>query len=390
MDAKVIAQSPIGSLIPISGTDGRTGDHYDSHAYLADVLPSSVELSNRTWAVVVEAESMLARLDQAAGQVPDPGLLRRPTLQREAQSTSALEGTFAPLEAVMESDDADWHELPSDLREIVNYVIAAEEAFEWIGERPITAGLIGSLQGVLVEGTSGQYSDAGGIRDRHVFIGPEDAPIEEARFVPAPFGDQLSRGFEAWVAWVDDPPEHMPAVVQAALAHYQFETLHPFSDGNGRIGRLLIVLQLMQLRILREPILVVSPWFETRRDQYQDELLRLTLTGDWDTWVRFFATGVRAAAQTTTQKIAALLAWQEHALEVVRTAGISGVAERVAGELIGGPVLRASTVKRRHDVSHQGAMNALRRLKEVGLVEERFSHGQITFTAQAVLALLRA
>jgi len=166
----------------------------------------------------------------------------------------------------------------------------------------------------------------------------------------------------------------MPAVVQAALAHYQFETLHPFSDGNGRIGRLLIVLQLMQLGILKEPILVVSPWFENRRSQYPDELLRLTISGDWDAWVRFFATGVRAAAQTTTQKVAAVLAWQEHALEEVRKAGIS-VAERVAGELIGSPVLRASTVRRRHGVRHQGAMNALRRLKEAGLVEERLRQG---------------
>jgi Fic family protein len=340
--------------------------------------------------MVVEAEAMLARLDQAARLIPTPALLRRPTLQREAQSTSALEGTFAPLEAVLESDVEEWDQLSSEVHEIVNYVVAAEEAFGWIGERPITAGLIGTIQRTLVQGTAGQYSDAGGVRDRHVFIGPKDAPIEDARFVPAPFGDQLIGGFEAWVEWVNHPPEDMPAVVQTALAHYQFETLHPFSDGNGRIGRLLIVLQLMQLGILKEPILVVSPWFESRRSKYQDALLSLTSTGDWDSWVQFFATGVRAAAQTTTQRIAALLAWQEHALGEVRSAGISGVAERVAGELIGGPVLRASTIKKRHDVSHQGAMNALRRLVEVGLVEERLSHGHILFTAPEVVALLRA
>jgi Fic family protein len=294
----------------------------------------------------------------------------------------------------LESDAEDWDRLSSEVREIVNYVSAAEEAFGWIGERPITAGLIGSLQPTLVQGTPGQHSDAGRVRERHVFIGPKDAPIEAARFVPAPFGDQLIGeligGFQAWVDWVNSPPEDMPAVVQAALVHYQFETLHPFSDGNGRIGRLLIVLQLMQLGILKEPILVVSPWFERRRSQYQDALLSLTRTGDWDSWVRFFATGVRAAAQTTTQKIAALLAWQEHALAEVRAAGMSGVAERVAGELIAGPVQRASMVKKRHDVSHQGAMNALRRLAEIGLLEERFSHGHITFTAPEVVALLRA
>lgn len=389
MNIAALRKSPIGELIPITGTDGRSGDEYHCHAYLAHALPSSVQLSNRTWSVVVEAQSMLARLDQATRLIPTPSLLRRPTLQREAQSTSALEGTFAPLEAVLESDAEDWDNLSSDVREIVNYVHAAEEAFGWIGERPITAGLIASLQRILVAGTAGQHSDAGGLRDRHVFIGPRDAPIAEARFVPAPFGDQLASGFEAWVKWVNDPPEDTPGVVQAALAHYQFETLHPFSDGNGRIGRLLIVLQLMQLGILREPILVVSPWFESRRTQYQDALLALTATGDWDSWVRFFATGIRAAAQTTTQKIGALLAWQERARATVRAARISGVAERVADELIGGPLLRASTISKRHGLSHQGAMNALRRLAEVGLLEERLSHGHIAFRAPEVIALLR-
>ena len=315
--------------------------------------------------------------------------MRRPALRREAQSTSALEGTFAPLEDVLESDVEDRAQLSLEMREILNYVAAAEEAFSWIADRPVTSGLIGNLQGILVQGTSGEYSDAGGVRDRHVFIGPRDAPIPEARFVPAPFGDQLRAGFEQWIQWVNRPRDDLPPVVQAALAHYQFETLHPFSDGNGRIGRLLIVLQLMQLRVLRHPILVVSPWFEARRTEYQDALLRLSITGRWDEWVRFFATGVASAATTTHGRVEALLAWQEEALERVRAAGISGVAERVAGELIGAPILRASQVAKRHDVSHQGAMNALRRLADVGIVAERARHGGVSFTADPVIALLR-
>jgi Fic family protein len=166
--------------------------------------------------------------------------------------------TFAPFEEVLESEIEDRAQLSLDLREILNYVVAAEEAFSWVQERPVTSGMVENLQRILLQGTPGQYSDAGRIRDRHVFIGPKDAPIEQARFVPAPFGDQLRAGFEDWVAWVNDPPADMPPVLQAALAHYQFETLHPFSDGNGRIGRLLIVLQLMREHVLSHPILVVS------------------------------------------------------------------------------------------------------------------------------------
>lgn len=388
MDLAALEKSPIGQLVPISGPDGRTGEYYEYFAYLAAPLPNAVELSSSTWTVVARAEAELARLDQAARQIPEPALLRRPALRREAQSTSALEGTFAPFEEVLESDIEDRAQLSLEMREILNYVVAAEEAFTWIRERPLTSGLIEGLQRILVQGTPGEYSDAGHVRDRHVFIGPKDAPISEARFVPAPFGDQLVSGFENWIGWINAEHDEMPSVVQAALAHYQFETLHPFSDGNGRIGRLLIVLQLMRLVVLRHPILVVSPWFEARRSAYQDALLSLSQTGRWDDWVRFFAAGVRAAAATTHSRVDALITWQEETLTHVRTAGVSGVAERVAGELIGAPILRASQVATRHQVSHQGAMNALRRLAELGIVQERLREGRVSFTAGPVVALL--
>lgn len=389
MDLAALRNSPIGRLVPISGTDGRTGEHYEYFAYLADPLPSGVPLTARAWTRVSEAEAALARLDQAARQIPDPSLLRRPALRREAQSTSALEGTFAPFEDVLDSEVEDRALLSLEVREILNYVVAAEEAFSWVLERPLTSGLIENLQGILVQETPGEYSDAGMVRDRHVFIGPKNAPIEEARFVPAPFGDQLRAGFEAWVDWVNEPPPDTPPVLQAALAHYQFETLHPFSDGNGRIGRLLIVLQLVRQDVLRHPILVVSPWFEARRAEYQDSLLRLSQTGEWDRWVEFFATGVGAAAADTHERIDALLSWQEEALASVRRARVAGVAERIAGELIGSPILRASHVTHNHGVSHQGAMNALRRLADLGLVVEQRRNGRISFVARRVIELLQ-
>jgi Fic family protein len=388
MDLAALRESPIGSLVPISGTDGRTGDPYEYYAYLAEPLPETVELTSATWTTVARAEAELARLDQAARQIPEPALLRRPALRREAQSTSALEGTYAPLEDVLGSDVEDRAQLSLEVREILNYVVAAEEAFSWIAERPVTTSLIENLQGILVQGTPGEYSDAGRVRDRHVFIGPRDAPIADARFVPAPFGDQLRAGVDDWIRWVNQSRDDMSPVVQAALGHYQFETLHPFSDGNGRIGRLLIVLQLMQLNVLRHPILVVSPWFEARRSEYQDALLQLSVAGHWSDWVQFFAAGVASAATTTHARVDVLISWQEETLARVRAERISGLAERVAGDLIGAPVLRAGQVARRHGVSHQGAMNALRRLSELGILVERTRNGTITFTADRVVALL--
>lgn len=390
VDLAALGDSPIGQLVPIVGTDGRTGDHYRYFAYLADALPATVELSAATWTAVTRAEAGLARLDQAARQIPEPSLLRRPALRREAQSTSALEGTFAPIEVVLESELEDRAQLSLEVREILNYVVAAEEAFSWVRERPLTTGFVEGLQRILVQGTPGEYSDAGRVRDRHVFIGSKDASIEEARFVPAPFGDQLRGGFETWIDWVNAPPQDLPPVVQAGLAHYQFETLHPFSDGNGRIGRLTIVLQLMMQGVLAQPVLVVSPWFEARRTEYQDALLRLSQTGDWDHWICFFATGVGAAASTTHERIDSLISWRETTLALVREAGVSGVAERVAGDLIGTPILRASAVAERHGVTQQGAMLALRRLASLGVVEEQSRRGRVRFTAREVVRLISA
>ena len=207
--------------------------------------------------------------------------------------------------------------------------------------------------------------------------------------MPPPPGDQLNAGVEQWAAWLAESRGEMPAVVQAALAHYQFETLHPFSDGNGRIGRLAIVLQLMRLRVLRDPLLVVSPWFEARRELYQDALLECTCKGDWDQWVRFFSAGIGASATSTRERVDALVSWRQEALDRVRAAGVSGVAERVAGELIGTPTVRASQVAKRHGVTHQGAMGALRRLADLGIVVEMVRNGRVSFTAAGVVDLLR-
>ncbi|MGA9285399.1 MAG: Fic family protein [Solirubrobacteraceae bacterium] len=388
MDKDSFRESPIGDLLRIAGTDGRTGKPYKTVAFLPHALPRSVALTPATWTAVARTEAELARLDQAARHIPEPALVRQSTLRREAQSTSALEGTFAAFEDVLASDVKDRAELSKEMREVLNYVVAAAQAFAWIEERPITVRMLCGLQRTLVDGTPSELADAGRIRDRQVFIGAPHAPIEQARYIPPPPGDQLAAGLDHWVAWMQEPRTEMPALVQAALAHHQFEALHPFSDGNGRIGRLVIVLQLMRLGVLRDPLLVVSPWFEARRADYHDQLLGLVRSGDWDRWVGFFADGVGASAVSTRERVEALLQWREQTLAKIRAAGVTGLAERVATELIATPTLRATGVAERHAVTHQGAIRALRRLAELGVVQERARQGRVAFTANEVLELL--
>lgn len=368
MEIDRFEQSPLGTLVPISGFDPRFNEDYDHWAFVPTPLPDEISLRTSTWAKASEAAIALGRLQEASGRLPNPGVFRTPALRREAVSTSALEGTFAPVEAVLEAEAAPDVPKSPQVREILNYVDAANYAFSRIVERPFSFPLLAEVQGILVRGTSGERSDTGQRRESLVIIGPQDARIEEARFIPPPADDRLQAGIDAWVEWVRNPPT-LPVVIECALTHYQFETLHPFSDGNGRIGRLVIVLELMLRGVLTEPVLTVSPWFEARRDQYQAELLAISMTGDWDPWVAFFASAVLERAEATIEQITNLEQWKEETLERLRSLRITGVARELAETLIAGVPVTARGVAETYGVTSQAAHNAINRLEEAGVLE---------------------
>jgi len=185
--------------------------------------------------------------------------------------------------------------------------------------------------------------------------------------VPPPPGDQLLAGVENLLDWINHPPD-IPTVVRAAMAHYQFETLHPFSDGNGRLGRLLVIVQLLRGAVIREPLLVVSPWFEQRRVEYQDRLFEQSRTGAWDQWVGFFAAGVAASAEESRVKVERLVELQDVLRRRVQHAGRRGKAEQVAADLIGNPYVTIPDVRRRYGLSRQGALNIVRTLQQIGVL----------------------
>ena len=373
MTLEALAQSPVGHLVAISGTDPGHGEHYEHQAFVPDPLPArlaELRLSPATWSAVVGAATALAKLDQAGRQVPSPQLLRRPTLRREAQSTSALEGTHAAFTDLLEADLSEGRGSRSaEVGEVLNYVQAAERAFDWIEQRPLTLGVLGELQRILVRGTPGELSDVGGIRDRQVFVGAQRRPITEARYVPPPPGDLLRSGVDAWLRWLNGPDD-IPAVVRAALAHYQFESLHPFSDGNGRLGRLIVVLQLMREEVLHYSLLIVSPWFEARRRQYQDELLRVSQTGDFDPWVRFFSDGLHAQAVETVKRIEALLDYQDELRTLIRDQRIRGVRAQIMEDIVGQPLIAVPWAKSRYGVSYQAVNEAVAKLVRDGILQE--------------------
>lgn len=251
-------------------------------AFSPDPLGEQPVLTGATWAAVTMASRALGRLSQASRQVPAPSLLRRPTLTREAQSTSALEGTYAPIAEVLssEAEDDDVQVTPQ-IREILNYIAAAELALGRIADgQSISTGMLEELHRTLVTGTQAETADTGRIRTVPVVIGSPGSAIEQARFIPPPPGLDLQASVRDLATWINLRENDRDPLVAAAMAHYQFETLHPFNDGNGRIGRLLVVAQLVSDGSLMEPLLSISPWFEARRVTYTDCLAEVIATGD--------------------------------------------------------------------------------------------------------------
>jgi Fic family protein len=391
MEVERLRGSPIGSLVRIRGHDARFMQDYDHWAYVPNPLPPTVELRPSTWSMVGEAMLALGRLDQAGRQLPDPALLRRPTLRSEAQATSALEGTYAALSDVLEAEPGDAPEqLSPQLREVLNYVRMAEFAYAEVVQRPISLGLVLDLHRLLVARTAADGPMAGAVRTHQAVIGGPRTPVPRARFVPPPPGPDLFEALRDWVSWVGEPSE-LNIVVRAALAHYQLEALHPFHDGNGRIGRLLIVLQLLRAGVFREPLLTISPWFESRRRDYQDHLQHLSETGDWDQWVAFFAEGVRDQAASTADKVSRLLAYQEATIRTARDQGLRGLVLDLVESLIGRPVFSISTVAELHAVTRQAASAAVGRLVDLKILRETTGGNYARlFAADEVVGILEA
>lgn len=384
MDLTAFTTASPGVLVPISGADPGHGE-WTHLAFVPHPLPAtSPELSGATYRVVADARAALATLDSTARRLPNPRIFRRPALQAEAQSTSALEGTYAPLAEVLTADED--QPASQDLREVLNYVTMADSAFAWIEEeRPLTVGLLGQLQAALVRGTAAENASSGAVRPDQVVVGRrrdaarQDFSIRAARFVPPPAGLDLQANVQQLLDWMGDADVHreIDPVVAAAMAHYQFETLHPFHDGNGRIGRLLIVVHLVKQAALLEPTLTVSPWFESRRVEYYDHLLAVSTDADWDSYIRFFARGLQASARRTHDRMARLADIQAAMKDRIRQSRLrADTAHALVDFAVSSVSFSVRAVERKLGVSYGRANTVVNQLVQLGLIAPlAASHG---------------
>lgn len=389
MDIEQFEQSPIGHLVPISGTDG-FGRDFDHFAYVPDLLPASLELSVESWNAVMEAGIALGRLDGEGRRLPNPMTLARPGIRAEAVSSSALEGTYTTLPQIMQSELFEDEETSSDVNEVLDYVRAAELGFRLIREgAPLGVNMIKRLhKQLMATDPRCPENEKGEIRSRQNFIGPRpDSPIEESFFVPPPPGEGLLEGVHDWERWIHEPNNNL--LVRMAVGHYQFETLHPFFDGNGRLGRLIAILLLLHEGDLSVPLLNISPYLEDRRTDYQSHLRQLSITGDFDPWVKFFADGVRLQAGGAVKKIERLEQMKKAMLEDLHSRKVRGMALRVADDLIGFPFMTPSLAAERYEVTWQAATNALNLLERLGYVEKvRMRRNRLLYAARSILDVI--
>ena len=379
MEASRFAETPFGSAHRTPGRHGYV-------AYFPRPIPRSVAVSGENLLRLADAEAALGRL-AGAGRLPShPHLLVRPYLRREAVASTRIEGTQASLLEVFDAEASE-QPLNADVEEVVNYVHAMEAGLQRLRTLPVSTRLIREMHAVILAGVRGRDRQPGEIRSTQNWIGPPGATIETATFVPPPpaeLGDLLT-DLERCVH--EDPA--LPPLVQAALVHYQFETIHPFLDGNGRLGRLLIVFFLVVRDRLPEPLLCLSPYFEARREEYYDALQGVRQRGDLERWLALFLDGVRMQAIDAVVRAERLIDLREDYRARARSI-TRGAANDLVDLAFEQPVLNARFVESRLSVTRPAALTALRQLADAGILTEMSGgpRGQLRWRAQQILEVL--
>ena len=355
-------------------------------AYLPKPIPRQLGISSDNLLRLADAEAALGGLAGAARLLPDPQLLVGPYLRREAVASTRIEGTQASLAEVFDAEAGD-QPLSADVEEVVNYLRAMEAGLARLQTLPVSTRLLREIHAVILAGVRGQDRLPGELRRTQNWVGHPGATIGTATFVPpppaevGPLLDDLER-------FVHDEPK-LPPLVQAALLHYQFETIHPFLDGNGRLGRLLIVFFLVVRNRLTEPLLYLSPYFERRRDRYYEALQLVRENGAFDNWLGLFLDAVTTQAADAVNRAERLTDLKERYRAVVREAS-RGAANRLVDLAFEQPVLTTNVVERRLGITRPAALAALRRLADLAILQPSTTgpRGQLRWQARSILDVL--
>lgn len=369
--------TPSGKYVPIAG-GGR--------AFVPTPLPPKLGWLPELVAAVADAGHLLGRLAGEGGRLPNPHLLIRPFVRREAVLSSKIEGTQATLgELLAVEAGAAVERAPDDLKEVSNYVVALEKGVTRLDKLPLSLRLVKELHHTLMKGVRGDSAAPGEFRRIQNWIGPPGATVANARFVPPP-PNELPACLDAWEKYLHE--RDLPPLLQVALLHYQFEAIHPFIDGNGRVGRLLITLFLVEREILPSPLLYLSAFFEATRRDYYDLLTAVSQRGEWEPWILYFLRGVAHQATDALDRVARINALREtwrRRLASRQTRTVMSLLDRITGN----PFITIQGAAKELDVAFTTAQRAID-----GLVRHRIlkqtddSRRGRVYCAQDLLSIL--
>ena len=306
--------------------------------FIPNPLPPQLAWSGALVTLHSEAERELARLALAGRDFPHPHILMRPFIRNEAVISSRIEGTQATLDDLYsyEAEQMSFLEPTSDAREVYNYVRALDHGLERVDTLPISLRLIRELHAKLMDGIRGEVMTPGEFRRSQNWIGPAGCTLETATYVP-PLVEEMQVALDILEKFIHAPSD-LPALTRIGLIHYQFEAIHPFLDGNGRVGRLLISLLLCQWELLPSPLLYLSAFFERNRSEYYERLLAVSRSGDWEGWLRYYLTGVRDQSREATMRVQKLQQLRErYRMQLGGRRSARRLAE-VVDFLIGNPI----------------------------------------------------
>jgi Fic family protein len=355
-------------------------------AFRPNSLPPAIEWTPRLVRSLSNADHLLGRLAAEGRRPPNPHLLMRPFLRREAVYSSRIEGTQATLGELLAAEaGAAVERSPDDLREVGNYVTALEYGLARLKSLPLSLRLVRELHQKLMTGVRGDHATPGEFRRTQNWIGKPGCTLMDASYVPPP-PDALLHHLGQWEDFLHE--ESVPPLVHAALMHYQFEAIHPFLDGNGRVGRLLITISLCSRGVLPEPLLYLSAFFDATRREYYEGLQQVTINGDWSNWLEYFFNGVARQSEdavSRAERINGLLnQWRDE---------IAGSGSKVPAQLVEllarNPFLTPRETERRLKVSYNAVMRGISLLEKRGILSRvGDAKRDRVFCAQAVMKIL--
>jgi Fic family protein len=358
MDTALFQNSPSGMLV-------RAIDRY--WAFVPNPLPPKLDWSDALVSLTSKADLALGTLSGLGEILPNPNLLIYPFVRKEAVLSSRIEGTQSSLSDLL-LFEATKAEKQRDVKEVQNYVHATEYGLKRLEELPLSLRLIRELHAILMEGVCGERATPGEFRKSQNWIGPPVCTLNDATFVPPPVAemkealDQLEKFLHAGT--------QLPPLVELALIHYQFETIHPFLDGNGRIGRLLITLFLCQRSILNKPLLYLSAFFERHRQEYYDRLLDVSQRGAWRQWLEFFLQAVVKQSNDAVRRARRLLDLHRTYYQTSLGKRLPPTAVELVGSIFVKPVLNAKVAQESLKVTYPSAQKAINALVEEGILAE--------------------